>query len=157
MVGGIHYRNNEAAATSHNHTYCALYPSLHLPQLNKTIKVKAYFPVLVLKGSAVAEMLQQSPEVSLQNMHSIDHMVRKAIENFIPMTLQRLVRDICKIWQNCSVINDSLVNLGLIKRDLSRTSVKRTFVNWELQRENYGKNYGGTAETMVDSMADLDL
>ena len=88
MVRGIHYRNKEAAATSHNHTYSALYPSLCLPQLNETIKVKAYFPGLVLKGSAVAERLQQSLEVSLQNVHSIDHMVREAIENFIPMALQ---------------------------------------------------------------------
>ena len=110
MVGGIHYWNKEAAATSHNHTYCALYPSLHLPQLNKTIKVKAYFTVLIPKGSAIGETLQQSLEVSLQNMHSIDHMVRKAIKNFIPTTLQQLVCEICKIWQNHSVINDSLVN-----------------------------------------------
>ena len=50
MVRGIHYQNKEAAATSHNHTYSALYPSLCLPQLNETIKVKAYFPGLVLKG-----------------------------------------------------------------------------------------------------------
>ena len=88
MVGGIHYRNKEAAATSHNHAYHALYPSLHLPQLNKTIKVKAYFTMLVLKGSAVVETLQHSLEVSLQNVHSIDHTVRKAIEIFIPTTLQ---------------------------------------------------------------------
>ena len=33
----------------------------------------------------------------------------------------------------------------------------RTSVNWELRRENYGKNYGGTAETTVDSTAGLDL
>ena len=88
LVGGTHYQNKVAAATSHNHAYHTLYPSLHLPQLNKTIKVKAYFAMLVPKGSAVVETLQQSLVVNVQNVHSIDCMVRKAIENFIPMTLQ---------------------------------------------------------------------
>ena len=57
MVAGIRCRNEVAAATSHNHAYRALYPSLRLPQLNETIKVKAYSAALVPKGSAVAEML----------------------------------------------------------------------------------------------------
>ena len=37
------------------------------------------------------------------------------------------------------------------------TSNLRTSVNWELRCENYGKNYSGTVETMVDSTAGLDL
>ena len=32
----------------------------------------------------------------------------------------------------------------------------RTSVNQELWHENYGKNYGGTAETMVNSMVGPD-
>ena len=87
-----------------------LYPSLRLLQLNETIKAKAYFAALVPKGSAIAETLQQSPEFSLQNVHSIDRTVRKTIESFVPTTLQRSVREICEIWQNRSVKNDSLVN-----------------------------------------------
>ena len=44
--------------------------------------------VLIPKGSAFAGTLKQSPEVSLQNVHSIDLMVRKQIQKKVHMTLQ---------------------------------------------------------------------
>lgn len=60
-------------------------------------------------AAAANTSIRQSPEISLQNAHSIDPTVRKPIENEVHTTLERSVREIRKIWQTPRIKDDSLV------------------------------------------------
>jgi hypothetical protein len=56
--------------------------------------------ILILKGSAPVDMLRQSLEVSLQNIHSINHMVRnntKRNSHNTPMISLQDLQDLAEV------------------------------------------------------------
>ena len=76
--------------------------------------VPIFFPAEIFRNRSdvtrVRKSLCKVRRSSLQNLHCNDPTVSNGIQNRIPTTLQRCVREIREIWQTSWIKDDSLVN-----------------------------------------------